>query len=114
MNNNRIEHYDSILVHYQESLEKNLKQLGYLGHIPTLRQIQNDMLKRSMLGNCIVLEGLAVILQSRDSTIDLSTISASTEDGEESRRKLFANPIYVNVAQNYLKFLYKRGMLDLP
>lgn len=110
----REKQFDTIISHYHECLEKSLKQLNYSGHIPTLRELQLDMLKRSMVGNCIILEGLTEVLKSRDSTIEFQTIATDSDEGEEVRRQLFANPIYMNIAQKYLNFLYKRGMLDLP
>lgn len=110
----RVEEFDTIIAHYQESLEKNLKKLQYSGHIPSLREIQLEMLKRSMIGVCCAVEGMVTILMKQGDSLDIALMSSETEEAKEYRRKIYANPVFESAAKKYLIFLNKRGMLDLP
>lgn len=109
----RVEEFDTIVAHYQESLESNLKLLQYSGHIPSLREIQSDMLKRSMVGVCCAIEGMVTILMNKGDSLNIELLATDNEEGQQYRQKIFSNPPFVSAARKYLKFMDKRGMLDL-
>lgn len=109
----RVEEFDTIVTHYQESLEKNLKLLKYSGHIPSLREIQSETLRRSMISMTCVVEGLASIIMEKGESMNLELLLNDNKESDEYRLKIFSNPRYKNAVEKYLKFLYKRGMIDV-
>lgn len=108
-----MEQFDTIVAHYQESLERSLKLLKYSGHIPTLREIQSEMLKRSMIAISCIVEGLPTILMNKGDSLNIDLLMTENEEADNYRRKMYSLPRFVSAAQKYLKFLYKRGMIDV-
>lgn len=95
-------------------MEKSLKLLNYSGHIPNLREIQSEVLKRSMITVSCIMEVMIVVLMKEGEALDIAMLLSNTQDADEYRRKIFSNPVFVSAAEKYLRFLYKRGMLDMP
>lgn len=44
-------HFDTIIFHYQLNLADNLRTLRFNGKIPSLKDIQMDLLNRGIIGN---------------------------------------------------------------
>lgn len=49
----RVEEFDKLIQYYWECLSSSLIKLEYKGHIPSLKDIQNDVLRRSSFGKII-------------------------------------------------------------
>lgn len=52
-------------------------------------------------------------LMDKGFALDAEVLIQDTPESEELRQKLFGNPRYIRVAGKYLRFLEKRGFLDI-
>uniref|UniRef100_A0A336MPH4 CSON004997 protein n=1 Tax=Culicoides sonorensis TaxID=179676 RepID=A0A336MPH4_CULSO len=110
----RVENFDTIIAHYQESLERSFNSLQFSGYIPSLRDIQSELLRRNMIGVCCAVEGMVIFLMAKGDSLDVELMIGDSEEAVKYRHKCYSNPVFVSAAQKYVKFLYKRGLLDLP
>lgn len=108
----KINNFDEILEHYHTKLVEFLEQLSYTGKVPRLKDLQLELLRKSVTVGVVMAEGLPTMLMDKGFVINVELICEDSEEGVAYRDKMFANKRYVEVAGKFLKFLHKRGYLD--
>lgn len=48
----RVQHRHELITHYYNEFTATLKEIGYLGKVPTLIDLNVEMLKKGSLGKC--------------------------------------------------------------
>lgn len=105
--------FDTIIQYYHEHLVKTLKQLGYRGHIPTLLELQIDLLQRGFLGVMASISVLPVVVLKECEDADISNMLDEGDTGMNLKRKMYLNPVYVNIIEMLYDYYDKKGILRL-
>ncbi|XP_016980494.1 uncharacterized protein LOC108045622 [Drosophila rhopaloa] len=110
----RIKEFDHFVRIYWERLIECLKVLKLKKPLPKLRDLQNSINKKhhSFYAFFSILNHLPIILFPTDKDSNLHNMTAETEEGENLRLRLLANPAFANVMKDLYPFLYNRGILN--
>lgn len=103
--------YDNFVYFYHKELVKNLKNLGYLKKIPTLREFHIDMLKTGVYACNTMIAILTVVLLDQRDDASIGSYQSPGPDGQAFRRALFETPRYREAIEVLLPFYEKKGML---
>ncbi|XP_037047159.1 uncharacterized protein LOC119081961 isoform X1 [Bradysia coprophila] len=105
--------FDAIIQHYHEHLVKTLKQLGYKARIPTLLELQVDLLQRGFLGVMASISVLPVVLLKDCEDADINNMLDEGDTGMNFKRKLYLNPVYINMLDMLYDYYDKKGILQI-
>ena len=95
-----------IIFYYHQEFEKALKSFGFLKYIPTLLDVQKELLKYGCLEVEMTICFMLFFYMDLTS-IDLSELLA-TGDTKEMKKQLYANQEYKDFLQSRLpEFLHK-------
>lgn len=109
----KINEFDTIIQHYHKNLVKSLKSLGYKKRIPTLLELQVDLLQRGFLGFAASIAVLPITLLTDCEDADINNMLNEGEAGLNFKRKLYSNPPYVRVMEMLLEYYDKKGILQI-
>lgn len=105
--------FDAIIQYYHEHLVETLKLLGYKGHIPTLLELQIDLLQRGFLGVMASISVLPVVVLKDCEDADISNMLDEGDAGMNLKRNMYMNPAYVNIVEMLYDYYDKKGILQL-
>ncbi|CRK99057.1 CLUMA_CG011999, isoform A [Clunio marinus] len=97
---------------YHETLAETLKKLNYMKPIPSLHDIQIEMLKTGMNGVLAALAEVPLLLMEDSENLDLKTLLADTPEAKTFRYNLFNNPKYRKFIQTLLLEFDDLGYLE--
>lgn len=103
---------DHVLQYYHQQLVASLKTLGYSKRPPTLLQLQKDFLEVGIFGlfSAFGTFGIAVAPPADDA--DLENFFNSNEAGDNFKRRLYSNPIYVKAMEDLVPYFDMKGYFD--
>lgn len=105
--------FDHIIDYYHQHLSQSLKTLGH-SEIPSLKQLQIDILKKSFYGATQMCEGISTLqIDHEKDDVNLGIVDLDSEAGNLERKKILNNPRYLGIIAKLIPFLGERGMLDL-
>lgn len=103
----KIKEFTNLITFYHKILAENLKVLNYQKPIPTMKDLNDELLKRKFLMAAMTVELLTFPLCEK--------VMASPDDfGEEWLKALFNNPKVDAIYQIIFPWLDARGALELP
>lgn len=105
--------FDHFIKFYHSHLATSLQKLEYSEVIPTLKDIQRDILDKSFLGSMLMVEGVTTIVMDSDYDYLIKFMGEPGEEGDSVRQIIFQNKLYVNIIEKLLPFLGNRGMLEM-
>lgn len=105
--------FETIVQYYHENLVKTLKSLGYKKHIPTLLELQIDLLQRGYLGLMAAISVLPITLLTDCEDADINNMLDDGDVGMKFKRKMYLNPPYVSVMEMLLEYYDKKGILQI-
>lgn len=105
--------FDTIIQYYHENLVKMLKILGYKKHIPTLLELQVDLLQRGYLGLMAAFSVLPITLLKECEDANINNMLDEGDAGTNFKKKLYNNPSYVNIMEMLLEYFDKKGILTI-
>lgn len=105
--------FDAIIQYYHEHLVETLRLLGYKGHIPTLLELQIDLLQRGFLGVMASISVLPVVVLKDCEDADISNMLDEGDAGMNLKRNMYMNPAYVNIVEMLYDYYDKKGILQL-
>lgn len=105
--------YNNFLLYYHTELVNNLKKLQYKSHIPTLRELNIDMIRTGVSAACLTLTGLPIFLLDPSDDASVKNYQAQTKEGDEFRTRLYQTPRYIKALEVVLPFLNAKGLFDL-
>lgn len=109
----KTEQFDTIVQYYHDNLVKTLQSLGYKKHIPTLLELQIDLLQRGLLGLMAAFSVLPISLLKDCEDADINNMLDEGDAGMNFKRKLYCNPPYVSMMEMLLAYFDKKGILQI-
>lgn len=110
---NKITQVDYIIHLYHDNLIKNLKALGFQGHIPTLLELQRDFLDTGAFGlfSAVLVFPVIKAPASDDSTID--NIASETADSLVMKRRMYTSKTFTDGLEDLIPYFQRKGYLEL-
>lgn len=90
-----------------------LKKLGYKKHIPTLLELQLDLLKRGFLGVMDTMMILPVVMLKDCEDADINNMLDDGDAGMNFKRKLYNNPEFIDMLDMLYEYYDKKGLLEI-
>lgn len=109
----KLQKYDYFVKFYHDHLVKWLNFFGYKSHIPTLKELQIDMLERGLYGMMSCIASLPMCIVDKSSECGPELYMGGDEKSKEFKRRLFGNPEYMSEMEHIFKFFNCRGLLDI-
>ncbi|XP_055544367.1 uncharacterized protein LOC129729655 [Wyeomyia smithii] len=106
---NRESNKESLIQYYHQQLTETFNKIGYLGKIPSLQEINNDLLKYGFLE--VVIAVCFVPFLFADYSTALSTFQDS-QDAKEYRRQLYNSPQYRKIIEPLLPYFLHKGFMQ--
>lgn len=103
---------DHILNFYHQELVNNLKKLGYSKQPPTLLQLQKDFLDVGNFGVVTSFGTLCTAVAPPGDDADVENFFRNDEVGDNFKRRLYSNPVYVRAIEDLVPFFEMKGLLD--
>ncbi|KFB37117.1 AGAP003766-PA-like protein [Anopheles sinensis] len=107
-----VEDFDLLLQHYHGELVDTLTKLKYSKPIPTLLDIQVEMLRKGHNGVMFSTFLIPLRLLEDTSNADLGGLLGTTEEAIAFRKRLFSHPRYQDRMEYLLNFYDRKGYLD--
>ncbi|XP_065086874.1 uncharacterized protein LOC135708697 [Ochlerotatus camptorhynchus] len=104
--------FDELIQYYQKQLAKGLKKLNYPGAIPSLRDIQIEILKRGFFGMYCLYSILPIVLADKSDNANLAGLIGDDEENHKFRYDLFNNPLFHEHLRSLFKIFDVRGLLE--
>lgn len=96
---------------YQETLSDVLKKLHYSKHIPTIEDVQTEILNKAYHGLANVTCTLPILLNLDPELSDAMNFILDTDDAKEKRIKVFNNPRLPDILAMFLEEYVENGVL---
>lgn len=104
--------FDELIQYYHKQLAEGLKKLGYPGAIPSLRDLQIEILRRGFFGMYCLYSILPVVLADKSDNANLEGFFGDDEENQKFRYDLFHNPLFSEHLGPMLIFFNVRGLLE--
>ncbi|KAG5675466.1 hypothetical protein PVAND_005368 [Polypedilum vanderplanki] len=108
----KTKHYDDLIEIYHSKLVECLKALVYDQHIPTLSELQIDLIEKSSAFGFHMMFVLFIAKYDSNDDLDIEQIMNPDKVNYKVIYDAFNNEIYKNALKTWLPFLNKRGYLD--
>uniref|UniRef100_A0A8W7PPC6 CHK kinase-like domain-containing protein n=1 Tax=Anopheles coluzzii TaxID=1518534 RepID=A0A8W7PPC6_ANOCL len=107
-----VEDFDLLLQHYHGELVDTLTKLKYAKRVPTLLDIQVEMLRKGHNGVMFSTFLIPLRLLEDTANADLGGLLGRTEEAIAFRKRLFSHPKYQDRMEYLLNFYDRKGYLD--
>lgn len=109
----KVSKFDEFVEFYQNNLVINLKKLGYKKKMPTLFDLEVNILQRAALSMILMTGHMSAILLEPSEESNMENMMDSGEGGTNFKKAMFGNPRYIAHMMELLPFLEKKGVLDI-
>ncbi|XP_037953861.1 uncharacterized protein LOC119684003 [Teleopsis dalmanni] len=106
-------HFKFIIREYHRILKETLEKLNYTEHIPTLKEINIELIKNSLQAVIAATCLTPIILMDAGAITNLENLFTRSEEGDQIRRQNVENPKYRAFLQRTVKEFELNGFLDL-
>lgn len=108
----KVANFDDFVKFYHDHLVENLKLLQYPKKLPTLKDLQMDLLKKSTYGFSTLTNTCAGILLDPSEMGNMEDFFKGGDAAERIKIQLYTNPRYVEHLEVLLPWMDSRGFLD--
>lgn len=105
--------FDDLIFHYHTTLVSNLKKLNFKGKIPTLRELNTELLQKGFSGAVFALFIMPIVLLEARKDANMDGLLDNSDNSDELKRAMFQSSRYVQNLEALFKFLEKRGLVDI-
>lgn len=105
----RDEHRQELIYYYHQKFVDALEKMGYVGSVPTLLDLNNDLLRAGFLEVVIVVCFIPFLFADYSTALN---VYGETNDTKAYRRQLYSNPQYLEILEPLLPFFLHKGFLD--
>lgn len=105
-------HFKYIVREYHRIFKETLEKLNYKGYIPTLKDLNIDLIKNSLQGVIAATCLTPIIFMESPNNHDEECLFIRSEEGDELRRRNAENPKYRTFLQRTVKEFELNGFLD--
>lgn len=109
----KVSQFDSFVEFYQNHLVINLKKLGYKKKIPTLFDLEVNILQRASISMNLMTLHMGAILLDPSTESNIENVMSESDEGVNFKKALFTNARYIAHMMELLPFLENKGVLDL-
>lgn len=109
----KVSQFDEFVEFYQNHLVVNLKKLGYKKKMPTLYDLEVNILQRAAISMILMTGHMPLILLDPSKDNNMENVMSDGENGTNLKTAMFTNPRFVAHMMELLPFLDKKGVLDL-
>ncbi|XP_034664625.1 uncharacterized protein LOC117898992 [Drosophila subobscura] len=109
----KVKEFDHFIRIYHDRLTECLKLLKYSNPIPSLRDIQMQMLKHGFWGPFTANGVMVVVLFPSDKDSNMDKLMGAGPEADALREKSFKNPYYADAMRQLLPFFDNKGLLDM-
>ncbi|XP_039429594.1 uncharacterized protein LOC120413009 [Culex pipiens pallens] len=106
------EQFDLLLQYYHAELVDCLAKLGYSKKLPSLLDIQVEMLRKGFVGIMFVTFLIPLRLIEDTASADLGHLLGSSAEAVDFRRRMFSHPKYQGRMEYLLQYFDRKGYLD--
>ncbi|XP_037945892.1 uncharacterized protein LOC119678242 [Teleopsis dalmanni] len=106
-------HFKFIIREYHRVLKETLEKLNYTEHIPTLKEINIELIKNSLQAVIAATCLTPIILMDAGAITNLENLFTRSEEGDQIRRQNVENPKYRAFLQRTVKEFELNGFLDI-
>lgn len=107
----RTNHREELIQYYHIEFIKTLKNIGYMGGMPTLLQLHINLLKNSFLEVFLSICFLPFMMVDL-SKVNIEKINDANLDGENVKNAIYNSTQYQNLLKKLLKEFLHKGLLD--
>ncbi|EDW34164.1 GL22098 [Drosophila persimilis] len=108
----KVKEFDHFIQIYHERLAECLNILNYSKPIPSLRDIQTQMLKYGFWGPITANGVMVIVLFPSDKDANMEKLMGVGPEAEALRDRSFRNPYYAKAMTQLLPFFDNKGLLD--
>ena len=108
----KVDHFDELIEYYHNELVNNLKMLKYEKPIPTLEELNEDILDKGFFGSSCLMFILFICKYNSEREITLDQIFKGGDGCQELLDVIYNNSNYEKACKKWLPFLNDRGFLD--
>lgn len=105
----RDKHRQELIYHYHQKLTETLDKMGHIGTVPTLLDLNNDLLRAGFLEVVIVVCFIPFLFADYSAALN---VFGETNDAKAYRRQLYSNPQYREILEPLLPYFLHKGFLD--
>lgn len=105
----RDNHRQELIYHYHQKLVETLTKLGHMGTVPTLLDINNDLLKAGFLEVVIVVCFIPFLFADQSAAMN---VYSETHDAKAYRRQLYSSSQYREILEPLLPQFLHKGFLN--
>lgn len=105
----RDNHRQELICHYHKKFVETLEKLGHMGTVPTLLDINNDLLKAGFLEVVIVVCFIPFLFADQSTAMN---VFSETQDEKAYRRQLYRNSKYREIIEPLLPQFLHKGFLN--
>lgn len=109
----KVSQFDTFVEYYHQHLIANLKKLGYSKKMPTLFDLEVNILQRYPISMILMTGHMPAILLDPSNESNMENMMNDSEGGANFKKALFTNPRYIRHMMELLPFLEQKGVLDL-
>lgn len=104
--------FDHLIRIYHQELVSNLTKLNYSKKIPTLRDLQIDLMRRGFIAGVFAFYNMPIALMKKRDDSKTENLMESNEEAINFKQALFSSEIYLKHLEALFVFLDKRGLLE--
>lgn len=108
----KVKHFDDFIELYHDELEASLKKLNYDQHIPTLSELHIDLIEKRQFGASCMTDIMSIVKYDSDHELTMEQFMDPSSFDDDMIKRIFGNENYLKALKIWLKFMYKRGILD--
>jgi len=108
----KVEKFDDFIQFYHERLVDSLKKLNYDQHIPTLSELQIDLIEKRALGASCVMDIMFVCKYDSEEELTMEQFMDPNAYDEDMLSRMYKNDLFLGAVKSWMPFLHKRGFLD--
>lgn len=105
----RDKHRQELICHYHKKFVETLGQLGHMGTVPTLLDINHELLKAGFLEVVIVVCFIPFLFADQSTAMD---VFSKTHDAKAYRRQLYSSSTYREIIEPLLPQFLHKGFLN--
>ena len=108
----KVDYFDELVEYYHNELVNNLKMLNYEKPVPTLEELNVDIVEKSHYSSTCLMFVLFVCKMSSKKEVTIDQIMKGGEGSEELLKIIYTNDCYTKACKKWLPFFNSRGFLD--
>lgn len=109
----KVKEFETFVYYYHSHLIENLRKLNYSKKVPSLLDLQIDILERSPVAAMLTILHMPSVLLDPSKESNMENFLKDDEAGFNFKKSLYTNPRYFDHMMELLPFFERKGILDI-